>query len=57
MRKMFASLQHRSAQVAFYRERIRALDPTRQFDPKARAREAGRRRDRQWAGNDGRWRE
>jgi malonate decarboxylase beta subunit len=26
--------QHRSAQVAFYRERIRALDPSRQFDPK-----------------------
>jgi len=26
--------QHRSSQVAFYRERIRSLDPTRQFDPK-----------------------
>ena len=26
--------QHRSSQVAFYRERIRALDPSRQFDPK-----------------------
>jgi malonate decarboxylase beta subunit len=26
--------QHRSSQVAFYRERIRALDPLRQFDPK-----------------------
>ena len=26
--------QHRSSQAAFYRERIRALDPSRQFDPK-----------------------
>jgi malonate decarboxylase beta subunit len=26
--------QHRSSQVAFYRERIQALDPSRQFDPK-----------------------
>jgi hypothetical protein len=26
--------QHRSSQVAFYRERIRSLDPTRQLDPK-----------------------
>ena len=26
---------HRSSQVAFYRKRIEALDPTRQFDPKA----------------------
>ena len=27
--------QHRSSQVAFYRKRIQALDPSRQFDPKA----------------------
>jgi malonate decarboxylase beta subunit len=26
--------QHRSSRVAFYRERIQALDPSRQFDPK-----------------------